>query len=1280
MSDLLQPDRTHVQVALGVRELGWAWGLEGTDASPAPYFDNVALAAYTVVGPSLAAREIDLAQDSYPEIGTIDYGNLAANHVRFDMAQSIAPPGHLHNDAGDSMVVTAVAVRTGSVLNDLPKLHYRLAANPLFDPVRSSGLPNAGWVYGDSCRGSGGGVLPDRFCFDLPDTGFFFPGDVLHYYIEVQDNQGGDIRTTILPADTTGFGRFAGNPPYDETFKVRALPTLHSANPGDHPPILFINDNANRGGDNEWGFALWNLGYAEGTDYDQYWVNDPTAGAGNGIGGRATCLHLEGYATILYTCGDLSSFTISNGDPLLDPSEDVLVLDSWLQQGWDPLINRNLLLTGDNLVYDLLRSGGVSNNFVSNWLGVTNVSQDVNLLIGQTSPTVQAVPGNPVFTSGDEWGVYGGCPASNRFDAVEAPVGYTTRLAEFLDPDGNPGVYIYSAASLHEVPEVGARIISLPYDFMFMDSRRTAMLQKILDYFSQPGLSPPYRIPDLNLSAATTATPSNVSVFTRPSGYGQPLSACYAFGGAVTDATITLTLRDWADQPIPHYPAADLWLESALGGLVLCPRGTMADHDTDAGGVTTFSGPVSGGAQSDYAGGEGVVVMVGGQPLAQPSLPIYFNCADIDGDLDVDLADAYLLFEDMNGPYAYRSDFFWDGQIDLADQILFDFSQGLDCESEDGSAMQHIPQGTLPEATLGVYFDQAGTQRSLFIGLFQPFNAYVVLFADSVTTVAGAAWKTSLPPEILLMGYSVGGTALGDPLGGIQHGLAQCEVLPAGAPLLIATMQLILTSYVEAEIPLLAHDQYSDPIFMDCSLQLGPATGISGGVNTVVPEGTIVIDPDPDTLAAPWTLVGDLGYTSSGHGDAILTVMTPDTYTLTWGPVTCWTEPEPNPVSLTLLAGDTISFAGIYTTEHLPRTWHVPAEAPSIQAANDSCCTGDSVVVACGTYQEHDIVLKSGIVLRSETGLAGCVTIDAQSLGRVLYGADLDSTTVIEGLTPTGGLADDAVTPPGRGGGLYCVRSALQIRGCVFTANHADSVGGGASCETTSCPTFTDCIFTENWSESGGGGLFLIRVDSATVTDCLFRDNTNGWGGGGLGCQWSTSPPLLTRCTFVGNSAVVVGGGIDCVETGLLLDGCTLAGNSAGNDGGGLSSRNSSQITADNCIIAFSTHRQAVHCDTGSATFTCCDIYGNEGGDWIGCIAGQYGTDGNIAANPRFCDLTVGDLTLRSDSPCAPANNPCAELIGAWAVGCSFDVLFEQLSFHWDGYEEIPYSPIGRFT
>jgi hypothetical protein len=67
---------------------------------------------------------------------------------------------------------------------------------------------------------------------------------------------------------------------------------------------------------------------------------------------------------------------------------------------------------------------------------------------------------------------------------------------------------------------------------------------------------------------------------------------------------------------------------------------------------------------------------------------------------------------------------------------------------------------------------------------------------------------------------------------------------------------------------------------------------------------------------------------------------------------------------------------------------------------------------------------------------------------------------------------------------------------------------------------------------------------------------------------------------------------------------------------------------------------------------TCCDIYGNAGGDWVGCIADQAGINGNFSDDPLFCDIAAGDYHLDDSSPCAPANNDCGVLIGVLGVGC----------------------------
>ncbi|MBW1688907.1 MAG: hypothetical protein JRS35_28100, partial [Deltaproteobacteria bacterium] len=121
-------------------------------------------------------------------------------------------------------------------------------------------------------------------------------------------------------------------------------------------------------------------------------------------------------------------------------------------------------------------------------------------------------------------------------------------------------------------------------------------------------------------------------------------------------------------------------------------------------------------------------------------------------------------------------------------------------------------------------------------------------------------------------------------------------------------------------------------------------------------------------------------------------------------------------------------------------TIHVPDDQPTIQAGIDAASHGDTVLVVCGTYYEHDITMKSGVCLRSETGEPGCVTIDAKQLGRVIYCDELDNTTRVEGMTLTGGYV---VGWYSRGGGLLCYDSPITLKNCVITSNVAIGTHGG---------------------------------------------------------------------------------------------------------------------------------------------------------------------------------------------------------------------------------------------
>jgi hypothetical protein len=85
----------------------------------------------------------------------------------------------------------------------------------------------------------------------------------------------------------------------------------------------------------------------------------------------------------------------------------------------------------------------------------------------------------------------------------------------------------------------------------------------------------------------------------------------------------------------------------------------------------------------------------------------------------------------------------------------------------------------------------------------------------------------------------------------------------------------------------------------------------------------------------------------------------------------------------------------------------------------------------------------------------------------------------------------------------------------------------------------------------------------------------------------------------------------------------------------------------------------AVTMETGSVWVSGSDIHGNTGGDWTGPLAGLLGEQGNIDADPLYCDFQTYGIS--SESPCAAANNDRG-LIGAREVGCEL-VSIELLGF-----------------
>jgi len=353
---------------------------------------------------------------------------------------------------------------------------------------------------------------------------------------------------------------------------------------------------------------------------------------------------------------------------------------------------------------------------------------------------------------------------------------------------------------------------------------------------------------------------------------------------------------------------------------------------------------------------------------------------------------------------------------------------------------------------------------------------------------------------------------------------------------------------------------------------------------------------------------------------------------------------------------------------------------------------GALLVVSAPTFR--DCIFRENRAQSGANGGGGAVALISSS-ARFENTSFLDN--VVEGLSSVGGAVvcvapstpvflqcrfeGNSVNTPGgplssSGGAFFAWDYAAPLlEQCTFFANSSDTEAAGFFSGFYSQPTLRQCVFEANSGRLGGGGLI---AGTALVEDCDFIANTATFGGGGL--EIESGVILVTRCRFLGNTAVVEGGGVRVTESTPELRECVFAGNTAP-EGGGLYVRRAtvglarstfygnssgimvgrasdpipSQLIMAYSIINGSTSGRAVSCGmAGTATLTCSDVFGNAGGDWVDCIAGQEGMSGNFSLDPCFCAPANGDYTLSADSPCAPAHSPAGcDLIGALPVGCA---------------------------
>src|SRR5262249_44009155 len=159
---------------------------------------------------------------------------------------------------------------------------------------------------------------------------------------------------------------------------------------------------------------------------------------------------------------------------------------------------------------------------------------------------------------------------------------------------------------------------------------------------------------------------------------------------------------------------------------------------------------------------------------------------------------------------------------------------------------------------------------------------------------------------------------------------------------------------------------------------------------------------------------------------------------------------------------------------------------------------GDTVLIADGTYNEHDLDLGTkNLVLRSQSNNPAACNLDCQQAGQGLrIGGGQDARTMGRGVN----IRNSNVSTNHNSGGMYTRNESPNIADCIFSGNMETYSGGGLTgnavyVDLSSNPTLMGCTFQNNVmfeNPSVNTTVFLAGSGTTTMTSCTFSSNSVG--------------------------------------------------------------------------------------------------------------------------------------------------------------------------------------------